>query len=215
MGTPHFVCRLTVGTMFALLAAMGASACSVTQPVVTPRYRIQAIDFWEVKKVGLKDAEPTQIAIGQYSGAVIDDGSGATSGAAYDTRTAEVDALVYAWSDAEPEKPAVEVVLRLLRNEGDLRLPEHLAVATTPFECGRLQRKYRHLGQTLSSADLVKRPGWRTIVVGVRGQGTLVAVIGRVEFQQDLNRYCHNLNNLQVQTQNLLDGLELVAPISR
>ncbi len=209
------VCRITFGALFVLLVAMGASACSVTQPIVTPRYRIQAIDFWEVKKVGLKDGDASHIAIGQYSGAVIDDGSGATSGAAYDTRTAEVDMRVFAWPDADPEIPAVEVALRLLQNEADLRLPEHLVVATTPFECGRLQRKYRHLGQTLSSEDRIKRPGWRTIVVGVRGQGSILAVVGRVEFQQDLRRYCHNLNNLQVQTQNILDGLELVASASR
>ncbi|MDZ4694990.1 MAG: hypothetical protein SGI86_07535 [Deltaproteobacteria bacterium] len=207
--------RLAVGTMLALLAAMGASACSVTQPVVTPRYRIQAIDFWDVKKVGLKDGEASQITIGQYSGAVIDDGSGATSGAVYDSRTAEVDARVYAWPDADSAIPAVDVALRLLRNGGELQLSEHSVVATTPFECGKLQRKYRHLGQTLASVDLVKWPGWRTIVVGVRGQGSLLAVIGRVEFQQDPNRYCHNLNNLQVQTQNLLDGLELIAPATR
>ena len=58
--------------------------------------------------------------------------------------------------------------------------------------------------------DLIKRPGWRTIVVGLKGQGSLVGVVARVEYEQDIRRYCHNLKNLQVQLQNLLNGFKLL-----
>jgi hypothetical protein len=31
--------------------------------------------------------------------------------------------------------------------------------------------------------------------------------VARVPFEQDIGRYCHNLSNMQVQLQNLLDGV--------
>ena len=40
--------------------------------------------------------------------------------------------------------------------------------------------------------------------------GSLLGVVARVEYEQDVARYCHNLSNMRVQLQNLLDGLVVV-----
>ena len=60
----------------------------------------------------------------------------------------------------------------------------------------------------MTPVDLVRRPGWRTIVTGARQQGTLIGFVARFEWEgADMNRNCHNLRNMQVQLQNLLDGV--------
>ena len=72
------------------------------------------------------------------------------------------------------------------------------------------KKKYTVLGKQQKPLDLVSRPGWRTILVGGTKRGLLLGVVARVRYEQDIGRYCHNLSNMQVQLQNLLDGLVAV-----
>jgi hypothetical protein len=80
------------------------------------------------------------------------------------------------------------------------------------MECGSFPKAARLAGKTLTPLDLAKRPGWRTMVLGGAFDVGLVAVLARVDYEQDVGRYCHNLRNMRTQVQNLLDGLELGAP---
>ena len=74
-----------------------------------------------------------------------------------------------------------------------------------------LKKKYTIVGNKEEPLDLVSRPGWRTILLGGKKEGVLLGVVARVPYEQDVGRYCHNLSNMQVQLQNLLDGLVLVS----
>jgi hypothetical protein len=71
---------------------------------------------------------------------------------------------------------------------------------------------YRILGTEREPLNLVSRPGWRTIVVGATGQGSLLGVVARVEYQEERARYCQGLGHMQAQLQTLLDGLRTVTP---
>jgi hypothetical protein len=166
-------------------------------------------DFWQVKSEGLIDGAPTVVIIGKYGSAIIDEGSGALGSKAtnYESVQADVEVRVFAWpASPKAEDPSV-MVGNLLARDPTLHLTRHVALPDQPLECGLLKKKYTILANQQEPLDLVSRPGWRTIVVGGTAQGNLVGVVARVEYEQDMGRYCHNLSNMQVQLQNLLDGL--------
>lgn len=192
-----------------VLLALPAMACAGAQRVRTAHYELDVPDFWEVRAVAAGDGQPTLLGIGQYGDAVIDEGAGsvAPSGVNYDVRTAEVEARLYTWPGVSGPGPAEDEAYARLADEAELALPAHLRVPELPFECNRFARKFRFQGQALQPIDLLKRPGWRTILVGAYLPGALLGVLVRVEFEPDIRRYCHNLNNLQLQLQTLLDNL--------
>jgi hypothetical protein len=197
-----------------LLALAAASGCATgTKTVKTPRYTLAMPDFWQVKAEGLSDGVPTVVIIGKYGSAIIDEGSGAIDPKAtnYESVQADVEVRVFAWPAPQNEQDPSVMVGNLLARDGSLHLTRHVALPDQPPECGLLKKKYTILGGEQDPLDLVSRPGWRTIVVGGTGQGNLVGVVARVEYEQDMGRYCHNLSNMQVQLQNLLDGLTVVA----
>ncbi|HEY0711562.1 MAG TPA: hypothetical protein VGF45_02740, partial [Polyangia bacterium] len=67
---------------------------------------------------------------------------------------------------------------------------------------------YTFFGETRDPEDLLKRPGFRTIVVGAKKNDVLYGVLTRVPYEQDPGLYCYNLRNMQLQLQNLLTGLQ-------
>jgi hypothetical protein len=213
MGAPRIVALvLQLG-----VAAMAMGCATGQKQVQGAHFTLTHPEFWQVKSVGKKDGEATVVLIGQFGVAVIDDGTGAMDQkeANYDSVTADVEARVYGWTEpaettgvAEP----AEAVAQLLAGDEALKLGTHLKVAEQPFECNKLKKKYKVFGVQQSVLDLVRRPGWRAIVAGGRSGDTLVGVVARVEFEQDGGRYCHNLSNLQVQLQNLLDGVAVAGP---
>ena len=201
--------------MLVLLVAvmgLGAGCANANKQVKTPRYTLSMPDFWEVKGEGLTDGSATTVIIGRYGSAIIDEGSGAIEarGMNYESVQADVQVRVYAWPELKGFKDATTAVGQLLAGDSELRLTRHIRVPEQPPECGLLKKKYDVLGTQQEPLDLVSRPGWRTIVIGGTGDGSLLGVVARVEYEQDVARYCHNLSNLQVQLQNLLDGLVAV-----
>jgi hypothetical protein len=207
--------RATVVTLVraAGLAAMGflggAAGCvPATQQLQTGAYTLSHPDFWKVKKTAAKDGEPTVVMIPQYGSAIIDEGSGAMAnkGENYDAVTADVEVRLYSWPDPGQGDPTQEVG-KLLSSDSDLALRQSYVIPDNPPECGVYPRKYTVFGVEQTPVDLVKQPGYRTIVVGGRGNGHLVGAVARVEFEPDRQRNCHNLSNMRVQLQNLLDGL--------
>jgi hypothetical protein len=208
MGTLTVIRNLAA--LLAIGLGLGAVGCTTGQKHVrTPRYLLSYPDFWDLKAEGQQDGQPTKLVIAQYGSAIIDQGSGtmAPKEQNYDAVQADVDARIYAWPAPEGNFEPTKAAHRLLFKEADLKLANHAVIAEQPVECGKLKKKYKILGVDQEPLDLVSRPGWRTIVVGGKGNGSLVGVVARVEFEQDVGRFCHNLDNMQVQLQNLLDGL--------
>lgn len=205
--------RAAIGRFAALACVAGALAAGGCAPglanVDTARYSLKHPDFWQVKQVAAKDGEPTVVVIPPYGDAVIDSGTGAVapSRANYDGVTADVEVRLYAWADPGGAGDPTEEAVMLLQRHEDLALATYARVPDNPHECGALPRKYTLFGSAQTPLELVKRAGWRTILVGGRGHGVLVGAVARVEFEQDPARYCHNLSNMRVQLQNLLDGL--------
>src|SRR6185503_13427633 len=103
-------------------------------------------------------------------------------------------------------EPTPEVA-KLLDPDPELKLQQAMLVADNPPECNVYQKKQRVFGVDQMPMDLVSRPGWRTIIVGGKSSGMLLGAAERVEFQQDIRRFCHDLSNMRVQLQNLLDGI--------
>jgi len=188
--------------------AVGAVACAGQKELVTPQYMLTMPGFWEIKATSKAAGEPSEVVIGQYGDAFIDRGTG-SGGSQYDAVTSDVHVWVYAW----PAPPAGISVLdqsRLhLRGNAVLALPSHALIPDLPMECGRFPRSFRLRGQTLPAVELVRRPGWRTTLLAGVFDSWLVAVVARVDFEQDVARYCHNLQNMRTQVQNLLDGLRV------
>jgi hypothetical protein len=204
--------RLVRVLFWGAFAAAAVGCATETKQLRTPRYTLSHPDFWQVKAVGEQAGAPTILGIGQYGDAHIDDGSGALDKkeANYDTNLAEVEARIYTWpAPAAIANPSEEIAVRLADDEA-LKLRRHTLVGDRPPECNMYPKKYKILGAPQTPLDLLSRPGWRTIVIGAQGSGQLVGVVARVEYQQDPGRYCRDLNNLQVQLQNVLDGLVLV-----
>ncbi len=206
--------RLVRVLMMAALAASGAG-CAGAKVLRTPRYILTYPEFWELKSEGQKDGEASVFTIGQYGSAVIDEGSGALTPreASYDTVTADVEVRLFSWAEPDNVKNPSDAVMELLARDKDLKLSTHHLVLDSPPECGRFRRKYKSLGVVRDPVDLVSRPGFRAIVIGSNQGGVLLGVVTRVEFQQDMGRYCHDLSNMQVQLQNVLDGL-VVVPVA-
>jgi hypothetical protein len=202
--------RAVAITLLALGAAAGCA--SGNKQVQTQRYTLSHPDYWRVKRTATKDGDPTVVVIPQYGDAVIDEGSGAMEprGSNYEAVTADVEVRIYAWHDPGTTEDPTPEVARLLGRDEELKLSRHMVIGEHPPECDVLPKKYIVFGQTQQPIDLVSRPGFRTIVVGGRASGVLVGTVARVEYEQDMGRYCHNLSNLRVQLQNLLDGLQPV-----
>jgi hypothetical protein len=193
----------------AAVALLGAVGCvPATQQLQTGSYTLSHPDYWKVKKTAAKDGEATVVVIPQYGSAIIDEGSGsmASKGQNYDAVTADVEVRLYSWTDPGAGDPTQEVGKRLASDD-DLALTKSYIIPDNPPECGVMPKKYTFFGEPQTPVDLVKRPGYRTILVGGRGNGHLIGAVARVEFEPDQQRNCHNLSNMRVQLQNLLDGL--------
>jgi hypothetical protein len=191
-------------------AGFGSVGCVAAQKQVrTPHFSLSHPDYWEVKSVGMKDGEPTTVIIKNFGSAIIDEGSGAMESREqnYEAVQADVEVRVYAWPEPAGAANPSQAVAELLQGDSTLELTRHLQVPEQPPECGVLKKKYTVAGSKEEPFDIVSRPGWRTILVGGKKQGVLLGVVARVPFEQDIGRYCHNLSNMQVQLQNLLDGV--------
>jgi hypothetical protein len=196
-----------------MTGVLGALGCATETKVVrTPYYTLSHPDFWKVKSVAAKPAEPTVVTIGQYGSSTVTEGSGATEDSMYETSQAEVEVRIYAWPElagtTEAASPS-EQVSQLLFKDPELQLEKHGLVNQQQAECGReFKRKYKVLGTEQAPLDLIARPGWRTILLGGKSQNVLVGVVSRVPYEQDGGLYCHNLNNMRTQLELVLGGLQ-------
>jgi hypothetical protein len=204
--------RVSVLVTFVLFGAASIGCVTAQKQVKTPHFTLAHPDYWEVKNVGTKHGEPTTVIIKNFGSAVIDEGSGAMEQRQqnYEAVQADVETRVYTWPEPPGVQDATAAAAEMLQGESTLELPRHLRVAEQPPECGLLKKKYTILGAKEEPLDLVSRPGWRTILIGGKKQGVLLGVVARVPYEQDVGRFCHNLSNMQVQLQNLLDGLIVV-----
>jgi hypothetical protein len=203
--------RLSLVGMAAVALLGGAVGCvPATQNLQTSHYTLTHPDYWKVKKTAAKDGEATIVVIPQYGAAVIDEGSGtmANKGANYDAVTADVEVRLYNFADINPDTDPSQMVANLLaKADPELNLQQSFVIPDNPPECNVYPKKYTVFGKTETPVDMVKRPGHRTIVVGGRSDGFLTAVVARFEYEPDMQRNCHNLANMRVQLQNLLDVL--------
>lgn len=195
----------------------GAVGCvPATQNLQTSHYTLSHPDYWKVKKTASRDGEATIVVIPQYGAAVIDEGSGtmASKGQNYDAVTADVEVRLYNFADPNPDTDPTQMVANLLiKGDPELALDQSFAIPDNPPECNVYPKKYTIFGKQQTPIDLVKRPGHRTIIVGGRAEGYLTAVAARFEFEPaDMQRNCHNLANMRVQLQNLLDALVPSSP---
>ncbi|HEY0705661.1 MAG TPA: hypothetical protein VGG33_02635 [Polyangia bacterium] len=200
--------------MFVLVGiATAASGCATENKVVKgPHFALSHPDFWKVKSVAKQDGEATEITIGRYSDTVISEGIGATADSKYETSQADVDARIYTFSGVDDGGAPSKKVLELLLPKGELELTSHQRVPTDKGECGQeFVKKYTLFGETREPEDLLKRPGFRTIVVGAKKDNVLYGVLTRVPYEQDTGLYCYNLRNMQLQLQNVLAGLQPAA----
>ena len=195
--------------MAALLVALAsASGCATQSQVVTADYSLNVPSFWKVERTAKQPGEATKIVVVPYGDAVIDQGPGA-QGNGYDVRTADVEVWIYSWPKSDGGATAADQAFQRLAQVPELALSTLARVPEQPIECNRFARGYTVAGQQVHAVDLVRRAGHRVIVLGAHVQERLLAVAARVEFEQDAARYCHNLRNMQVQLQNLLDGLQI------
>jgi hypothetical protein len=199
--------RLTI--LAAGLSALGSAGCATEQKIVkTPYYTLNHPDFWKVKSVAQKDGEPTVLSIGRYSTTVVNDGSGATPDSLYENSQAEVDVHIYAWpGKAEGDHPT-ELVKRLLWEDPTLKIGSYARVPQDRGECGKdFAQKFTVFKVPQDTLDLATMPGNRLIVIGGKQDTLLVGVVTKVPYEQDPGLYCHNLSNMRLQLQNVLDGL--------
>lgn len=199
-----------VGLAALVVLGTGAIGClPQSLQVKTDRYTLTHPDHWKVEKTATKDGEPTVLIISQYGSAVIDDGAGsmAMKGQNYDAVTADIEVRLYTAPDPGTNGDPTQEVAHVVAADPAVELSKHLVIPDNPPECGVYPKKYTVFGATQTPVDLVKRPGWRMIVVGGRANGFLLGVVARFEFQPDQQRNCHNLSNMRVQLQNLLDGV--------
>jgi hypothetical protein len=106
---------------------------------------------------------------------------------------------------------------QLMLKDPDLQLDKMGRMPEQRDECGsQFKRKFTLLDAQHETLDMASRPGHRMIIVGGQSGGTLLGVASRGPFEQDVGLYCHNLGNMQIQLQHVLDGLKLVqgAPAS-
>jgi hypothetical protein len=201
-----------MGALGALMLGLGSVGCATANKVTQgPNYALTHPDYWKVKSVATKDGEPTIVSIGTYSNTVVNEGVGADVSAGYEASQAEVEARIYSWKQAEKAEDPTKKVAALLIQDPDLQLQAHGQVGDQPPECGTdFKRKYSVLKHDQTPMDLLKRPGFRTILVGAQQDDVLLGVVSRVPYEQDSGLYCHNLSNMRTQLQTLLDNLVLV-----
>lgn len=200
--------RALAGLCLFVLIGSAVACAPQTVQLQTPHYTLSHPDYWRVKKQAAADGDATVVVIPQYGDAVIDEGAGAMAAKEqnYDAVTANVEVRLYSWPDPGNADPTKEASMKLA-NDGELMLRQHSLVPDNPPECGAFPKKYSVFGTQQTPLDLWKRPGWRTIVVGGRANGYLLGAVARVDYEPDMARNCHNLSNMRVQLQNLLDGV--------
>jgi hypothetical protein len=208
--------RNVVALQLALFAVglSGAFGCATEQKVLkAPHYALAYPEYWKVQAVAQKDGEPTKLVIGKYSETIISDGESATADSIYERSQAEVEARIYTWpADAEAGDATKKVADRL-SNDADLQLPKQGLIRSPGEECGgKFKRKFTVLQKEEETMDLASQPGHRLILVGSQKAGLLLGVVTRVPFEQDVGLYCHNLSNMRLQLQNVLDGMTLEPP---
>jgi hypothetical protein len=197
-----------------LLFLAAASGCATEQKMVkTSRYTLSYPDYWKVNAVAQKDGEPTKVTVGKFSETVMSTGEGATAASQYEAQQADVDVRIYAWpAPAEAGDPTMQAA-QLMVSDPDLKMDKQGRMPEQRDECGReFKRKFSMFGKEHDTLDLASRPGHRLIVVGGQEQGSLIGVMTRVPYEQDTGLYCHNLSNMKLQLQNVLDGLKPVSP---
>ena len=181
--------------------------CATEQQVLkTPQYTLTHPDYWKVKKTATQPGEPTVLSIGRYSSSVMDTGEGTET--IFDRSEAEVDVRIIAWPAPPELNDPSQKVAELLWQDSDLQIPKHARLADSVNECGdEFKKKFTIFQSQQMPLDLLMRPGWRTIIIGARAHEWLVGVVARVPFEQDVGLFCHNRKNLQLQLQNVLNGL--------
>jgi hypothetical protein len=200
------ICQL--GALLALVSALGSAGCATEQKSVkTPFYTLNHPDFWKVKSVAQKDGEPTVLSIGRYSTTVIGDGAGATPDAQYENSMADVDVYIFAWPGKAGENPTRQVT-ELLWEDPTLKIKSYGRIPADRGECGReFATKYPVFKTPQDTLDLAAQPGNRLILIGGRQEALLVGVVAKVPYEQDAGLYCHNLSNMRVQLQHVLEAL--------
>jgi hypothetical protein len=196
--------------VLSLLAGFG---CATQNKVLSaPHYSLSYPDFWKVDAVAKKDGEPTKVTIGKYSETVISGSEEVAGSSIYEKSQADVEARVYTWPAAGDLPDPTKKVSELLLSDPDLKLDQQALIGQAGEECGgKFQRQFTILGQSRAAMDLLSRPGHRLILIGGRQGDVLLGVVTRVPYEQDGGLYCHNLSNMRIQMQNLLDGLTMGA----
>jgi hypothetical protein len=200
-----------------VLSAGAVGCVPQNQQLQTNRFTLSHPDHWKVNKKAANDGEPTVIVIPPYGAAVIDDGAGsmAMKSQNYDAVTADIEVRLYTAPDPGSNGDPTQEVALMIASDQDTALKQHLIIPDNPPECGVYPKKYMVFGVQQTPVDLVKRPGWRTIIVGGRADGFLIGVLARVDYTPDQQRNCHNLSNMRVQLQNLLDELKPAAAAAK
>jgi hypothetical protein len=199
----------------AIVLGGGVGCATGTQSLQTSHYTLTHPDYWKVKKTAAQDGDSTIVIIPQYGAAVIDEGSGsmANKGQNYDAVTADVEVRIYNFPYPNPDADPSEAAAKLIsKADPELAIQQSFVIPDNPPECDVYPKKYTIFGKVQTPLDLVKRPGYRTIVLGANADGFLTGVVARFEYEPDMGRNCHNLANMRVQLQNLLDAMVATAP---
>jgi hypothetical protein len=202
---------LPLTLLAAALCGTLTSGCATEQKTLkTARYTLSYPDYWKVDSLAKKDGEATHVTIGKYSETIVNQGEGSTAQSTYEASQADVDVRIYAWPTPEQKVDATQAAAQLMSVDPALDMQKMGRMPPERQECSRdFKRKFTVLGQEHETLDLASRPGHRMIVVGGESQGTLVGVVSRVPYEQDVGLYCHNLSNMMTQLQTLLDGLKV------
>jgi hypothetical protein len=200
-------------TLLAGLCSITSSGCATEQKMLkTGRYTLSYPDYWKVESVAQKDGEATHVTIGKYSETIVNQGEGSTAQSTYEASQADIDVRIYAWPTPEQKVDPTQAAAQLMSVDPALEMAKMGRLPPERQECSRdFKRKFSLLGQEHETLDLASRPGHRMIVVGGESQGTLLGVVSRVPYEQDVGLYCHNLSNMMTQLQTLLDGLKLTS----
>jgi hypothetical protein len=196
--------------LLAALALASVGCATENKMLQTPRYSLSYPEFWKVESVAQKDGDATHVVIGKYSDTNMNNGEGAQGNAIFETSQADVDVHIFAWPavSGEDAKNVPMKVRSLLLNDASLALDKQGRMPEDRDECGRqFKPKFNFLGGQVDTLDMASRPGRRFILVGGQSGGTLLGVVTSVPYEQDGGLYCHNLNNMRIQLQYVLDGL--------
>jgi len=187
----------------ALLACtlLGSGACATANlPVETTRTAFTVPDYWEIQATG--EGKPAVVIAKKYGDADV------SAGGIDDRRLGEPEYHVFDWALDKPVANATEEAITRLMLDPDLKLSalKRYRDDLRP-DCGFLPRKYTVLGNAEQPAKFEERSSWHAIVVGGQGPGALVAVVGRVKYDQDYR--CVNLSTMQTKLDELLATLSL------